>query len=263
MKENPYIGITGPTTRQEVDHILDTFEANGFNREQGHEPMIGFLVALKSLKENSMANRRYPDFSNLPSLLEATGGYTFNTIHYNSRELSTLGDQLVGVFSQGVYEEDLSRAVQVNIPWPPIAELRRAKAKLPDLKFIIQLSCSALRDRSPREVADLLATYGELANYTLIDPSGGQGIPFEPETVLPYYEAIKDKLPDLTVGLAGGFSGENVVERVNQIVGLIGTDQFSIDAEGALRDKVTDTFGDDIYNPKKVELFVAEAAQVF
>lgn len=263
MKEKPYIGITGPTTRTEVGHILDTFEANGFDREQGHEPMIGFLVALKSLQGNSMTNRRYPDFSSLPSLLEATGDYSFNTIHYNSRELSTLGDQLVGVFGQGVYEDDLSRAVQINIPWPPIDELRRARIKLPDLKYIIQLSSSALRDRSPREVADLLATYGELAHYTLIDPSGGQGIPFEPETVLPYYEAIKDRLPDLTVGLAGGFSGENVVERVNQIIGLIGTDEFSIDAEGALRDKVTDTPGDDIYNPEKVELFITQSAKVF
>lgn len=264
MKERPYIGVTGPTTQQEVNHLLDSFEANGINMESPHVPMIGFLVAQKTLNGGTLENnRRYPAFKDIPGLLKATGPFSFNTIHYSSPQKDNLGDQIIGIFKGPIYEDGLSQAVQLNIKWPPIDELRRTKLALPDLKIIMQLSSKALEGKSPREVADLLASYGSLADYTLIDPSGGQGVPFDAEAVVPYFEAISDRNPHLTIGVAGGFSGENVIERGEELIKLLGTNEFSIDAEGALRDRMGSTFGDDIYNPEKVELFISEASRVF
>lgn len=263
MKEAPYIGITGPTTRQEVGHIINSFDENGIDMESPHVPMIGILVSHKTLNGGEIANnRRYPAFKSIPGLLDAAVPFSFNTIHYSSRKVQDLGDQIIGIFKGPIYEDGLSQAVQLNIAWPPKEELRRAKIALPDLRIIMQLSGTAMKDKSPQEVAVLLADYGTLADYTLIDPSGGQGVPFEASQISPYFEAITEKVPHLRIGVAGGFSGENVADRVGELINILGTDGFSIDAEGALRDKVGTLFGDDIYNPAKAELYITEASKV-
>ena len=135
MPERPYIGVTGPTTSQEVSHLVTTFETYGISLETEHQPMIGFLVSYKTLNGQEVPNRRYPDFRSIPSLLESTGLYAFNAIHYNSRELADLGSQIKDIFTGQVYEEKLCRGLQLNIPWPPIDEIISAKRILPDLKI--------------------------------------------------------------------------------------------------------------------------------
>lgn len=262
MPERPYIGVTGPVASQEVGHLVTTFKSNGISLETDHQPMIGFLVSYKTLNGQEVTNRRYPAFRSISSLLEATGLYAFNTIHYNSRELSDLGDQIKAIFTGQLYDDKLCRGLQLNIPWPPIDEIVSAKRALPDLKIIMQLSQRSLEGKSPREVAELLAGYGTLIDYALIDLSGGRAAVFQPEDSLPYYLAAREQLPNLAVGLAGGFTGENVAERCKRIIEVIGTRDFSIDAEGGLRDKVTEQYGDDIYNPEKVESYIKAAGEV-
>ena len=253
MKERPYIGVTGLAAAEEVRHLVASFKANGISRDTSHQPMAGFLVSQKTLNGQEVLSRRHPAVAKLPELLGESNFYTFNTIHYNSRQTTDLADQIKEIFVGQIYEDQLCRGIQLNIAWPPVEQLLEAKRALPDLSIIMQLSNKAINGKSPGEVAGLLRQYGGLIDYTLLDPSGGRGKPFQPQDIVPYYTALYDRLSHVTVGLAGGFTGENVSQRCKEIIDLVGSKEFSIDAEGGLRDKITDGFGDDTYNSDKVE----------
>ena len=263
MIERPYIGVTGATTTQEVEHLVSAFRTNGVSKEALHEPMIGILVSHKTLNGQTVLNRRYPDFANVPSLLKITENYSFNTIHYNSRQMDGLSDQIKGLFVGGIYTDGLCRGIQLNIPWPPIKEISYVKRAFPDLKIIMQLSQTSLAGLSPRETTRLVAKYADMIDYALIDPSGGKGIPFNPRGVIPYYLDLQEELPNLALGFAGGFTGENVKKRCRELIDLVGADSFSIDAEGGLRDSISNAYGDDIYNSQRVENYIKAAQEIF
>lgn len=263
MKERPYIGVTGPTTREEVRHLVRSFEVNRISQETSHLPMVGILVSHKTLNGQEVLNRRYPAFGQVHALLAEASLYTFNTIHYNSREMLDLADQIKGIFMGQIYDEKLCRAIQLNIPWPPIDQVKEVKQFFPDLKIIMQLSHRSLAGKTPIEVAQLLEGYGKSFDYVLIDPSGGRAQIFAPNEVVPYYFSIKEKFPDLIVGFAGGFTGENVLPRCRELIKLVGEKDFSIDAEGGLRNKISEEFGDDLYDAEKVEAYIKAAKEAF
>lgn len=261
MVEKPYIGVTGATTREEVNHLVRVFYEKGRQTTE-HQPMIGFLVSYKTLNGQETLNRRYPRFESIPSLLKEDHFDSFTTIHYNSKELTSLADQVKKIFKEQIYEENLCRGIQLNIPWPPIEELTKIKRELPDLKIIMQLSHSCL-DESPVEVATKVKNYGELIDYVLIDPSGGKGKSFEIAKIKPYYNEIKSYNPELIIGFAGGFTGENAFGRIKEIISLTGEKNFSIDAESGLRDQITTDYGNDVYNKGKVENYIKETRRAF
>ncbi len=69
-------------------------------------------------------------------------------------------------------------------------------------------------------------------------------------------------MPDVTVGFAGGFNGENVEGRLRELVLALFHEDFCIDAEGGLRDKLTGAYGDDLLNRGKVRSYLQEASRV-
>lgn len=263
MKERPYIGVTGATTKEEVSHLVKTFKNNGFTMDSFHIPMVGILVSHATLRGESVQNRRYPAFANVLGLLQLSAGSALNTIHYNARELEYLYYHLAVIFNKGIYGENICRAVQLNIPWPEVKQLRRIKDEKPDLKIIMQLSSRSLKDRTPEEVVKLFEKYCGIAEYALIDTSGGRGEPFDQNVVVPYYLTLQAAYPNLSLGVAGGLSGENVIEKCREFSILVGTENFSIDAEGKLRDQLSPKYGDDTYNPRKVESYLKQAAALF
>src|SRR3989344_7504384 len=119
-----------------------------------HVPMLGFLVSYKTLNGDATANRRYPKFGDLPSLLEVSANDALNMVHYNSRELYTLPEQIGQVFTD-FYKDALCRAVQLNIPWPYTSHIRKIKDKFPEMKIAVQLSQKAMEDHlSPTGIVD-------------------------------------------------------------------------------------------------------------
>ncbi len=65
------------------------------------------------------------------------------------------------------------------------------------------------------------------------------------------------------MGFGGGFTGENIIPRSSELVKEIGNNGFSLDAEGGLRDKLSEDYGNDLYNPEKVRHYIQQAAKVF
>ncbi len=261
MKAKPYIGITGPTTVGEVNSINREFASAGYSMHSRHIPMIGFLVSLKTLGGQPTQNRRYPRITDLRNLVKSTDGKSFTTIHYNSNDQTTLAKQLEEIFYE-LYPDNLCRAVQLNIVYPNKEEIEKAKREMPDLKIIFQASHRIIEGKAPNEVAENIRRYGSLIDYVLIDPSGGKGREFDIEPSVNLYEELRSVLPKVTIGLAGGFTGDNVATRARDLIAKIGNSDFSIDAEGGLRDKVTDAYGDDLFNRSKVGRYIKAAASV-
>ena len=264
MPPLPYIGITGPVTREEVDALCREFADTSNHpapNQPTHLPMLGFLVSYKTLHGQTTTNRSYPAIEKIPELVAQLPPSVLPMIHYNSREIETLAEQITKIFDAGMYATGLCRALQLNIVWPDAEQIGEIKNKFPAMRIVFQASQKAMESRTPKEIAEGIQSYGDVFSYVLIDPSSGKGIEFDVEHSLAVYNAVRDKLPNLTVGFAGGFTGENVAERVKQIAQRIGTKDFCIDAEGGLRDKITQEYGDDILNLTKAGAYIRNAAK--
>jgi len=261
MKAKPYIGITGPMNVQETKDICREFDEAGYSMESPHIPMLGFLVSYKTLNGQTTQNRRYPSANSLPKLLKATDGQVLTMVHYHSKETNTLSNQVAEIFD-GIYENGLCRAIQLNIVWPEIDQVARIKEQHPELQVVFQASHKAMDRKTPNQIAKRVRDYGDSISYILIDPSGGRGMPFNLESSVAIYSELREHCPDLTIGFAGGFTGENVVPRLRKIIQQTKVEDFCIDAEGGLRDKITFTYGDDLLNIEKVRGYLQSASSV-
>lgn len=257
----PYVGITGPVNIKEREEIYREFSEAGYDMQSPHIPMLGFLVSYKTLKGQPTKNRRYPPVSQLAELLRSTDGNVLTMIHYNSKEIETLSDQVAGIFSS-IYEEGLCRAIQLNIVWPDIDLVKKIRERFPEMQIVFQASHKAMEGKSHQEIAERIHAYGDSISYVLIDPSGGRGLPFDLESSIAIYYELKERCSGLIVGFAGGFAGDNVVPRLENVIERVGETNFCIDAEGGLRDKVTEDYGNDLLNIKKVRAYLQAASSI-
>lgn len=260
MTPKPYVGVTGAITCSEVDSVVQKFLAAGFTMNSAQMPMLGFLVSYKTLNHLPTQNRRYPTINSLPALVAQAGNKVLTMIHYNSKEISTLADQVGLIFSE-LYNEKVCKALQLNVVWPDIKQVMLIKNKFPEMQTVLQLSHKAVEGKQNGEIVEEAAKYGSSIDYVLIDPSGGRGQEFDIENSCSLYAQLAERLPLSTLGFAGGFTGANVNDRIKEISKKIGTSTFCIDAEGGLRDKITNEYGDDLLNIQKVGEYIQEAAK--
>lgn len=261
MNAKAYVGITGPVNIQETKDICREFSEADYFMDSPHTPMLGFLVSYKTLNGQPTQNRRYPPINTLPDLLRATDKRVLTMVHYNSKEIDTLSNQVAQIFD-GVYDQNLCRAIQLNIVWPDIGQVTRIKEQHPDMQIVFQASHKAMDGKTPNQIANGVRDYGDSISYVLIDPSGGRGMPFDLESSVAIYSELRNQCPDLIIGFAGGFTGENVAPRLRDILRQIEAGDFCIDAEGGLRDKVTPAYGDDLLNLEKVRSYLQSASSV-
>jgi len=261
MKNKTYIGITGAEDEREVKSVLNEFSEAGYNMQSKHIPMLGFLVSYKTLNRQFVGNKRYPLMDSLPNLLMEARGNAFTMVHYNTKEMSTLFEQVSKIFER-IYKWNLCDALQLNIVWPDITQVKMIKEKFPDMGIVFQASEKAMNGKTPKEIANKIMEYGNSINYVLIDPSGGEGREFQTDDSINLYNELKEKSSNLAIGFAGGFSGDNVEKKITDIIEKIKTSDFCIDAEGGLRDKLSEEYGDDFLNIKKVRNYLQEASKV-
>lgn len=256
MKAKPYVGVTGSANIQETKKICREFIQAGFSIESLHIPMIGLLVSYNTLNGQSTKNKRYPPIKVLPELLKATKGKVLTSIHYYTQETDSLPEQ-VEVLFKGIYEEGLCRIIQLNISCSNIIHVATIKEEYPNMQIILPVSndCS-------KKVAERVVGYRDLVDYVLIDPSKGRGKIFDLESSIATYCEIKKYCPNLTIGFAGGFTGENVASRLKEIIQKIETNEFCIDAEGGLRDKSRCMDKNDVLNTAKVKSYLESAYAV-
>lgn len=261
MRQDHYVSVTAGVTIDEINAVIEEFTNAGYTPDSGHAPAIGFLVSEKTLHGGSTPNLRFPAFNNLPALMRAVGKRATPVIHYNSRNLDTLSEQVKQALD-AVYEADLCRMVQLNTRWPDTSHVKRIKEQFQQLKIILQVSCRA--DQTPaKEAADRIALYGDGLDHILIDPSRGRGEDLDVAYSTALYSEIRSRMPQYSTVFAGGLNGENVEDVLTRVINEIHTTEFSIDAEGKLRDTVgNDFFGQDTLNINKVRAYLQSAAKI-
>lgn len=270
----PYVGLTGISTRIEAQIVAEEFVKNGFSNESSHIPMFGILMSEKTLndlppKGLKTPNIKYPNWRPIKSRMKELAKYGLPMIHYTTKEKETLPEQVKKIFrglyhDGSLYDENICRAVQLNIGWPKPGHLEEIARELPELMITFQLSSKAQADYSPEEIAEKISPYKDFISYVLIDPSGGRGKDFDIPKSLDVYNAVKEKFSSLVLGFAGGLTGNNVKEKCFNLISKIGKN-FCIDAEGGLR--VQEICLDEQYNDdldlEKVRKYISASGEIF
>jgi phosphoribosylanthranilate isomerase len=270
----PYVGLTGINTRIEAQIAAEEFTKAGFSNESSHIPMYGVLMSYRTLndilpKELKTPNIRYPNWRPIKSRMKELAKQGLPMIHYTTKEKDTLPGQIKKIFKElfhdgNLYDENICRAVQLNIVWPKPGHLEEIVKEFPELNITFQLSSRAQADYSPQEIAEKLSPYKDFISYLLIDPSGGRGEEFDINKSLNIYNALKEKFPSLVLGFAGGLTGDNVKEKCSGLISKVGKD-FCIDAEGGLR--VRESCLDEQYNDdldlEKVRKYISASGEMF
>lgn len=255
--EQPYIGITGFMTREEVDAILAEVPAwpVGMPPDSNRQIMIGVLASLNTLQhfKNRIPNR-YPKLENISGIFREHPK-ALNLIHYNTKERSTLCAQLLGMAK--IVGPNL-HGFQLNISWPETKELETFHTQSDKkMKIVLQIGGRAFEmiDHSPERLArKVKAEYEGLIDYVLLDPSGGAGKQFTPEIMKRFIDALLDVDLRAGLGVAGGLSAETLdpVELLAKYFpGLC------IDAEGRIRDK------HDILDLNLAKAYLRRAIKIF
>lgn len=248
MKQN-YIGITGFTESSQILNTLNYIESiNSFKNY-----MFGFLISKKTLNLESTENRRYLNFKSFQELkdlmtLSSNKPNVINMIHFNtntkefSKELIPLLKEL----------GDVIEAIQFNLSFINLEEFKIIKKEFPNLKLLFQLNNIILEKYTSSEIYSILKEIN--FDYFLIDLSGGNGTSLNYKHLIDFYKELNLEELNINVGIAGGLSGDNVkkiIENLNEF----NIDYF-IDAESKLRDKLSDRYGDDIWNQDKVNSYI-------
>lgn len=223
VPRDPYIGVTGFMTEEEVAAAMAAFDRLSSSHRL---VMLGFLASGKTLRgETNKWPNRYPRVDEIASLFSAHPR-ALNLIHYATDDQSTLAMQLGQLVEIG---GSLLDGFQLNVAWPTPERLEGVKGK----RIVLQLGRHALQTCSgPDSVAARLDDYTELVTDVLIDASGGHGVPVDIDVAEGYLRAIVARHPFLGIGVAGGLSHEGM-ERLQPLA-----DKFpnvNLDAEGRLR----------------------------
>ena len=96
-------------------------------------------------------------------------------------------------------------------------------------------------------------------DYVLLDSSLGNGIAFEAAVIFSTYLSLRKGGVKCDIVFAGGFNGDTVKEKLALLMRATGTTDFSIDAEGGLRDKFGESYGNDVLDMDKTRRYIEGA----
>ncbi len=210
MIHKPYIGITGFSTPQEVNQVSKLYLKEGLPKD--HTAMYGIITSNKRIANPDTRGKSSPSIGNIPSIVSAIPQWALPMLHYYNPENKG--------FSQELYQlMDVSNcnAVQLNMKWPNIEEVTSLKEKINSFTFTLQLPQRAIEGNTHNEIFHRLQDYEAVANYTLLDLSGGKGIPFDIVRSKELLALIEEALPKTQLGIAGALNGENVHHKLSSL----------------------------------------------
>jgi len=240
MKKN-YIGVTGFMDRTEVEAVLSSLP-EGFNRKV----MIGMLVSGKTVK--GIPNKwpkRYPMLDMVGSVFMDHPN-ALNLVHYNTKE-----EDPVKIVEELYMIEELAgpnfHGFQLNMVWPSPSMINLWLRNRGSKTIVLQCGSRAMAEinNSPEQLVEKSKNYEGIADYLLLDPSGGLGQSFNYEHLLLYLDALHLARLNTRFGVAGGLSPETFEPLMIPILERF--PDVSIDAEGRLRTK-EDKLDTDIAN---------------
>ncbi|MBI2035688.1 MAG: hypothetical protein HYT12_03330 [Candidatus Liptonbacteria bacterium] len=268
MSKIPYIGIVGVKNIEEaisasasIHYVLNNFPIS-------HRGQVGVQVTTRTLRGEKTESKRNPVVTDIPEIFRAalaTRDDIFTAVHFTTREYPALYDSVCKIFDmENMYADNICRGLQLNMQFGNLhyGMMEKIRIRYPELQIIMQLHRTALETMSHGAIVFGLKSYNNCIDYVLIDPSGGRGEELVPASCVSLAERIQEH-NDLAIGFAGGFNQFNVARLVEEISGWLGSNDFSIDAESGLRNKLGVGYGNDTYSPKKALAFFHNAAATF
>lgn len=247
-KWTPYVGITGFMTKEEGDTVLSVIPP-----DSKHKLMRGVLVSQKTMRgEQNKWPNRYPKPKDIAGIF-TNHPLALNLVHYNTKELSTLGDQMIEVTE---ISGSHFHGFQLNITWPATNILENYRRQYYGIKIVLQIGHHAFEQvgHSPETLAKRLEDYCDLVDYILLDSSGGLGKALDTDKAKSYLDVLATEKFRFGFGVAGGLSPTtlNLIESL-----AFHYPNLCIDAEGRLRDK------EDHLNLTIATEYVRQALEVF
>lgn len=224
----PYIGITGFMTEKEGDMVLSVIPP-----DSKQKLMRGVLVSQKTMRgEPNKRPNRYPKSEDIAGIF-TDHPLALNLVHYNTNEHETLYGQMMDVTK--IAGQNL-HGFQLNLAWPDPQVLRHYRRAYPEMKIVLQVGHHAfeLVGNSPEKLAEKLEEYYDCIDCILLDPSGGNGVPFYPAIAKKYLDALAREKFRFGFGVAGGLS-PTTLGLVEPLAYYF--PDICIDAEGRLRDR--------------------------
>lgn len=255
MKETrSYIGITGFMSQDEVRAMLDLMPPNSKKLL-----MVGALASTTTLNDERPSKffGRYPVVEDIQNIF-VKHPLALNFIHFNDktkRDGHILGQLLNLTETVG----DKLDGFQLNIKWPAPGIIMAYKDEYPDKKFVLQIGSDAFKavERSPEKMAQRVKEYKGLADYVLVDPSGGTGTEFNIKMTEECLDALTALNMNIKLGAAGGLYAGNLSKLILPLIQR-GYSDICIDTEGKMRNKK-----DDSLNLIESSMYVITANRIF
>lgn len=228
----PYIGITGVRTPEDMAVCASTMQESGLSETSSHIGMTGLAYHQPSIDKGKLLGPIYFDSPDalLPTLA-ASRERTLNMMHYTPPASGFTADAVeyavIPTYAHGC------QALQVNGQYTP-QDIRELRTRYPHLKTVYVVD-RALMQEDGEIITTEAARFRQLAEYIILDPSGGQGRDMNVTRSADIAKRIEDAQLDMTVIFAGGNSSSNIEERCTKLRDALGHNNFGIDAEGKLQ----------------------------
>jgi phosphoribosylanthranilate isomerase len=244
-KPLPYIGVTGLQSARDASLISNFLHRNKFHQRLGlpYLVMLGITSSNKRLRDPESSGKTSPKLNSLVGIFEEMpSSGCLPMLHYFTDQPQNLLVELKEIFTKPLPSGGEALfptncySVQINQEWPQPELVKGLKTALgKKLQIVLQLPAPALQE-SPEKIAKRVGIYE--IDYVLIDPSGGTGQDLDLDQASQLLLAL-DTLPHIQMGVAGGFSAENVEERIIKLHEKVRR-PFCIDAQGKLRNESGD-----------------------
>lgn len=227
----PYIGIVDFATFEQVQNMLEVFNAHlpsGSNRKLH----VGLMMSYKTL--NDIPSKWLSVFPSKETIADIfSSDETYNCLHYadydNDPELWKSLSRAISYGGTGIH------ALQLDMVWPDPGQIANGvHASRKQIEVILQVGKNALAEvnDNPKVLVKRLGDYEGIIHRVLLDKSMGRGIGMDANILLPFARAIKESLPSIGLGAAGGL-GPKTVDRIRPL--LAEFPDISFDAQGRLR----------------------------
>jgi len=228
---NPYVGITDFTDFRQVRRMFETFIANRRNGSQ-RRLHVGVMMSYKTLHDiPTLWQNVFPPKRTIAGIFASDDVY--NCLHYADYE------------GRPDFWQDLCRAImlsgigihalQLDMIWPdPVQIANGVHASRKSIEVILQIGKHAFEavGNDPQEVVEKLGDYQGVVHRVLLDKSMGRGLGMDAEGLRPFVAMIKNRFPEMGIGVAGGL-GPETIHLVEPLVKEF--PDLSIDAQGRLR----------------------------
>jgi hypothetical protein len=257
-KSKPYVMVTGAASVDDALGVLALFRKAGYTMDNGHMPAMGFQSSWRSLDMGfSKDNIRVPKLRELPKILDTVKGQVFTTVHYYTKNPDRLVTEVSKLLNyDDMYRSGLIGGLQINKMCPSPEQMSFLRERHPDIKITIQVPDNL--DSNPKEIERLVKNYK--IDYILLDSSYGTGKEFVIDQMASTYKALRNGGYENGIVGAGGIDGHNARRKASHLFYSTGTKDVSLDAEGGLRNKLSEGYDNDVLNLDSVNGYLMGAA---